>query len=133
MILIKSYRHYKQNAWSFKKQKCKNFGVDHSSVIHADNCKYSFLWLSKVPADDFNSTVSTTQKKVSINITKTNVKFGLSLHFLGDKSYFFNGKGIYKFRSDSQVFNDEKNYKTIFRLLKQLFISYCGLWFHDIL
>ena len=45
------------------------------------------------------------QKKwYSINFTKTNTKFSLSLHYKGSNSYLFvTGKEIYKFKTKDSV------------------------------
>ena len=46
------------------------------------------------------------RKKISINITKANTKFCLSLHYNADNSYLFvNGKGIIKFKSNNKIVN----------------------------
>ena len=46
------------------------------------------------------------KKKFSINFTKANTKFCLSLHYNVDKSYLsVNGKEIFKFRADNKNVN----------------------------
>ena len=47
------------------------------------------------------------KKKFSINFTKANTKFCLSLHYNGDNSYLFvNGKEIFKFKADNKNVNN---------------------------
>ena len=64
------------------------FGADMSSSIHSTN-----------------STKIYAEKLYSINITKTNTKFCLSLHYNGSNSYLFvNGTEIHKFKTkDSEI------------------------------
>ena len=46
------------------------------------------------------------EKKFSINFTKANTKFCLSLNYNADNSYFFiNGKEIVKFKADNKNVN----------------------------
>ena len=46
------------------------------------------------------------EKKFSINFTKANTKFCLSLHYNGDNSYLFvNGKEIFKFKAGNKNVN----------------------------
>ena len=57
----------------------------------------------KKPTDDINGNFGTAEKKSSINFSKANTKFYLSLHYNGDKSYLFvNGKEILKFKADNK-------------------------------
>ena len=43
------------------------------------------------------------KKKFSINFTKSNTRFCLSLHYNADSSYLFvNGKEIFKFKADNK-------------------------------
>ena len=47
-----------------------------------------------------------TEKKFSINFTKANTKFCLSLHYNANNSYLFvNGKEIFKFKADNKNIN----------------------------
>ena len=46
------------------------------------------------------------EKTVSINVTKANTKFYLSLHYNADNSWLFvNGKEIFKFKADIKNVN----------------------------
>ena len=75
-----------------------------SSSPHNDNKKQDVLILSKGPAQGLEHTV-TAEKLYSINLTKENTKFSLSLHYNGANSYLFvNGTEIIKFKAkDSEI------------------------------
>ena len=74
------------------------FGVDMSSSPHIDNKKKDILILGKGPTQGLEHTL-TAEKLYSINFTKENVKFCLSLHYNGANSYLFvNGVEIHKFK-----------------------------------
>ena len=80
------------------------FGVDMSSSSKIDNRKKDILILGKGPTQGLEHTLSA-EKLYSINFTKKNTKFCLSLHYNGANSYLFvNGTGIYKFKAkDSEI------------------------------
>ena len=82
--------------WSFVNDFVKNvvnFGFDNSLSSHADNRKNIFLVLGGGPTYGINGTFGSAEKKFSINFSKANKKFGLSLHHKADNSYLFvNGK-----------------------------------------
>ena len=80
------------------------FGVDMSSSPHIDNKKKDILILGKGPTQGLEHTL-TAEKLYSINFTKENTKFCLSLHYNGANSYLFvNGKEIIKFKAkDSKI------------------------------
>ena len=80
---------------------------------HADNSKNDFLVLEKGPTFGINGSFGSPEKKFSINFTKANTKFCLSLHYNADNIYLFvNGKEIIKFKSD----NKNVNFQTRFCL-----------------
>ena len=57
--------------------------------------------LGEGPTDDINGSIGAAGKKFSINFSKANTKFCLSLHCNNDNSYLLvNGKKIYKFKAD---------------------------------
>ena len=59
--------------------------------------------LGEGPTDDINGSIGTAEKKLSINFSKANTKFCLSLHYNGDNSYLFvNGKETYKFKVENK-------------------------------
>ena len=69
-----------------------------SSSVHVDNKKKDILILGESPAHRLDDTTLTAEKKYSINFTKSNKKFCLSLHYNGADSYLFvNGTEIIKF------------------------------------
>ena len=73
------------------------FGVDMSSSIHFDNKKKDILIIGKGATQDLEH-ILTAEKMYSINFTKANTKFCLSLRYNGANSHFFvNGTEIYKF------------------------------------
>ena len=55
------------------------FGVDNSSSIHSGNCKYNFFVLGEGLEDNINC-VGPSEKKFSINFTKSKTRFCLSFH-----------------------------------------------------
>ena len=63
------------------------FGVDNSSSSHTDNRKNNFLALGEGPTQSINDSTGSPEKKISINFSKANTKFCLSLHYIGDESY----------------------------------------------
>ena len=80
------------------------FGADMSSSVHANNRKSNIIVLGK----DFTQGLSNTiyvEKLYSINFTKTNTKFYLSLHYNRSNSYLFViGTEIHKFKAkDSEI------------------------------
>ena len=69
-----------------------------SSSTKIDNRKKDILILGKGPTQGSESAIST-EKLYSINFTKKNTKFYLSLHYNGANSYLFvNGKEIIKLK-----------------------------------
>ena len=58
-----------------------------SSLVHVDNKKKEILILDKGPADSLDDTTLTAEKEYSINFTKQQKKFCLSLHYNGVISY----------------------------------------------
>ena len=96
-------------SWSFGNDFSWNviiFGVDNSSSSHSDNHKNNFLILGEGPTYGINGSLGSPEKKFSINFTKANTKFCLSLHYNADNSYLFvNGKKIFKFKADNKSVN----------------------------
>ena len=56
------------------------FGEDMSSSVHANNKTKSILVLGEGIAEGIDDGTLTAEKKYSINFTKSNTKFCLSLH-----------------------------------------------------
>ena len=69
-----------------------------SSSINNANNKKNILILGKGPTQGLGEHSLSAEKMYSINFTKVNTKFCLSLHYNGANSYLFvNGKEIHKF------------------------------------
>ena len=82
------------------------FGVDNSSSSHSDNRKNNFLILGEGSTYGINRSFDAPEKKFSINFSKVNTKFCLSLHYNDDNSYLFvNGKEIFKFKAENKNVN----------------------------
>ena len=64
-------------------------GADMSSSVHATNKIRSILVLGKDFIQGIDNTTSYAEKLYSINFTKSNAKFCLSLHYNGANSYSF--------------------------------------------
>ena len=76
------------------------FGVDMNSSIHVDNKGKDILILGKGPTQGLGEHSLTAEKMYSINFSKDNIKFCLSLHYNGANSYLFvNGTEIIKFKA----------------------------------
>ena len=76
------------------------FGEDMSSSVHANNKRRNILVLGKDFTQGLDNTTIYAEKLYSINFTKTNTKFCLSLHYNGSNSYLFvNGTEIHKFKT----------------------------------
>ena len=75
-----------------------------SSFTKIDNRKKDILILGKGPTQGLEHTPSA-GKMYSINFTKNNKKYCVSLHYNGANSYLFvNGIAIYKFKAkDSKI------------------------------
>ena len=93
----------RKGAFSFSNGFGKNviiFGVDMSSSVHANNKTKNDLVLGKDFIQGLENTAIYAEKLYSINFTKTNTKFYLSLHYNGTNSYLFvNGTEIHKFKA----------------------------------
>ena len=71
-----------------------------SSSVHANNKRRNILVLGKDFTQGLDNTTIYAEKLYSINFTKTNTKFCLSLHYNGSNSYLFvNGTEIHKFKT----------------------------------
>ena len=70
------------------------FGVNNSSSSHADSHKNNFLVLGEGPTYGINGSYDLAEKKFSINFSKTNTKFGLSLHYNGHNSLLMEKKSL---------------------------------------
>ena len=76
------------------------FGADMSSSIHATNKTQNILFLGRAFAQGLANTTIYAEKLYSVNFTKTNTKFCLSLRYNGANSYLFvNSTEIHKFKA----------------------------------
>ena len=81
------------------------FGADMNSSPHIDNKGKDILILGIGPTQGLGEHSLTAEKMYSINFTKDNTKFCLSLHYNGANSYLFvNGTEIINFKAkDSNI------------------------------
>ena len=76
------------------------FGLDMSSSVHADNKTKNILVLGQGNIKGLDDTTVTAEAKYSINFSRPNRKFCLSLHCNGANSYLFvDGTEVYKFKA----------------------------------
>ena len=80
-------------------------GADMSSSVHANNRTKNILVLGKDFIQGLDNTTIYAEKLYSINFTKTNTKFCLSLHYNGANNYLLvNGTEIHNFKArDSKI------------------------------
>ena len=72
-----------------------------SSSTNTANNKKNILILGKGPVQGLGERSLSTEKMYSINFTKTNTKFCLSLHYNGASSYLFvNDTDIHNFTAE---------------------------------
>ena len=65
------------------------FGVDMSSSAHTDNEKNDILVLGFGPTQGLDDTTLTAEAQYSINFSRSNKKFCLSLHYNRSKFFAF--------------------------------------------
>ena len=76
------------------------FGVDISSFVHIDNKGKGILILGKGPRQELDDTTLTAEAQYSINFSRSNKKFCLSLHYNESNSFLFlNATKIYQFKT----------------------------------
>ena len=62
------------------------------------------MLIGEGPTDDINDSICIAETKFSINFTKANTKFFVSLHYNGDESYFFVNKTVIcKFKAHNDI------------------------------
>ena len=79
-----------EGSWSFGNDFARNVGtfcVCNTSSSHTDNWKNNFLVLGEGPTQGINDSTGVAEKKISINFSKANTKFCLSLHYNSGWSY----------------------------------------------
>ena len=78
------------------------FGVNNSSSVHIDNKKKDILVLGEIPTQRLDDNTIRVEAKYSINSSKSQRKFCLSLHYNGSNSFLFvNATNIYQFKAIS--------------------------------
>ena len=98
----------RKGEFSFGNGFCRNvinFGADMSSSVHANSRTKNVLVVGKDFIQGLDNTTIYAEKLHSINFTKTNTKFCLSLYYNEANSYLFvNGTEIHKFKAkDSEI------------------------------
>ena len=80
------------------------FGIDNTSSSHTDNQKNKFLVIGGGTTKSLDYSISTVEKEISINFSKSNTKFCLSLHQNSDESYLYvNEKEVSKFKTNDNI------------------------------
>ena len=81
------------------------FGGDMSSSMHPNNKNKNILILGKRQTKGLNNTSPTAEAEHSINVSRPERKFCLSLHYNGSNRFFFvNATKIYQFKvKDSEI------------------------------
>ena len=65
------------------------FGEDSSSLVHTDNKKKDILVFGEGPTQGLNDTTVIAKAKCSINFSRSQRKFCLSLHYNRSNSFLF--------------------------------------------
>ena len=83
------------------------FGANMSSSVRIDNKKKDILILGKGRTQRLDYTMLTAEVQYSINFSRSNRKFCLSLHYNWSNSFLFvNATKIYQFKAnDSEIRN----------------------------
>ena len=83
------------------------FGVDMDSSLHIENKEKYILNIGIGPTQRLDDTTLTAEVQCSINFSRSNRKFCLSLHYNGSNCVLFvNATKIYQFKArDSEVKN----------------------------
>ena len=85
------------------------FGVDESSLVHANNKANNIFVMSNLFVQGINDTTLYAEKVYSQNFTQPSKKFVHSLHYNGDdSSLFVNGKQELKFKCKTEHLVKEK-------------------------
>ena len=85
------------------------FGVDESSLVHANNKANNIYVIGDLFVQGINDTILYAEKIYTQNFTQPSKKFVLSLHYTGNNSYLFvNGKQELKFKAKTNQLVKEK-------------------------
>ena len=114
-------------SWSFDNNTARNaiiFGVYNILSFHADNFKNKFLMLGEGPTFGISGNFGSPEKKFSINFSKANTKFCLSLPYNASNSYLFvNGKEILRLKPTTEVLTFQVNFVSEAYLIDLVLLS----------
>ena len=80
--------------------------------------------LGEGPTYIINGSFGSPEKKFSINFSKANTKFCLSLHYNADNGYLFvNGKEIFKFKAENRNVNFQHSFVSEVYLMDLVLLS----------
>ena len=84
-----------------------SFGVDLCSSVHIDNKRNDILIVGIGPTQGLDDTKLTVEAQYSINFSRSNKTFCLTLHYSRNNSFLFvNAPKIYQFKiKDSEIKN----------------------------
>ena len=76
-----------------------------NSSVHIDDKKRDILILGKDPTQGIDDTTLTAEAQYSVNFSRSNRKFCLSMHYNGSNSFLYvNATKIYRFKAkDSEI------------------------------
>ena len=96
-----------EGSWSFDNNIARNFrisGANNSLSSHADKRKNNFLVLGKGTTSGIHGRFGIPEKKFSVNFSKANTKFCLTLPYNADYSYLFaNGKELFMLNTNKKA------------------------------
>ena len=114
-------------SWSFDNNTARNaiiFGVYNILSFHADNFKNKFLMLGEGPIFGISGNFGSPEKKFSINFSKANTKFCLSLPYNASNSYLFvNGKEILRLKPTTEMLTFQVNFVSEAYLIDLVLLS----------
>ena len=85
------------------------FGVDESSLVHANNKANNIYEMGDLFVQGINDTTLYAEKVCSQNFTQPSKNFVVSLHFNGDNNYLFvNRRQELKFKAKNEQIINEK-------------------------
>ena len=102
--MYSGYRITFHNAGSWNFDNDDTASVDSSS-FHADNRMNDFVVLGEGTIFGIKGSCGSPEKNFSIDFSKVNTKFYLSLHYNANSYLFVNGKEILKFKGDNKNVN----------------------------
>ena len=92
------------------------FRSDISSPVQIDNKKKDISVLGQGPTQGLDDTALTAEVQYSINLSRSNRKFSLSLHYNGRNSFLFaNATKIYQFKAKCSEIKTPPVFRKYFR------------------